>query len=106
MEGKGPSQTAVWTAMLRAAHYLLDAEPKILADPFARIFAGFSSDGELFVTGASAKASPSRVRLSHVGFRSSVSNTRSRAILSASRSASRRRMRAISAGTSILIRQK
>ena len=50
MEGKGPSQTAVWTAMLRAAHYLLDAEPKILADPFARIFAGFSSDGELLKT--------------------------------------------------------
>jgi len=47
MEGKGPSQTAVRTAMLRAAHYLLDAEPKILADPFARPFAGFASDGEL-----------------------------------------------------------
>jgi methyltransferase (TIGR00027 family) len=36
--------------MLRAAHYLLDAEPKILADPFARSFAGFSSDEELLKT--------------------------------------------------------
>jgi methyltransferase (TIGR00027 family) len=33
--------------MLRAAHYLLDAEPKILADPYARSFAGFLSDDEL-----------------------------------------------------------
>ncbi len=46
---KGPSQTAIRTAMRRAAHYLLDAEPKILADGFARALAGFSrppSDGE------------------------------------------------------------
>jgi len=33
--------------MLRAAHYLLDAEPKILADPYARSFAGFLTDDEL-----------------------------------------------------------
>jgi methyltransferase (TIGR00027 family) len=32
--------------MYRAAHYLLDAEPKILADRFARALAGFSSDEE------------------------------------------------------------
>jgi methyltransferase (TIGR00027 family) len=32
--------------MRRAAHYLLDAEPKILADRFARDLAGFSSDEE------------------------------------------------------------
>jgi methyltransferase (TIGR00027 family) len=32
--------------MRRAAHYLLDAEPKILADGFARALAGFSSDEE------------------------------------------------------------
>jgi hypothetical protein len=36
--------------MYRAAHYLLDDEPKILADPFARPFAGFSSDEELLKT--------------------------------------------------------
>jgi methyltransferase (TIGR00027 family) len=33
--------------MLRAAHYPLDAEPRILDDSFARAFAGFSSDEEL-----------------------------------------------------------
>src|SRR5262245_10873494 len=32
--------------MRRAAHYLLDAEPKILADSFARALAGFSTDEE------------------------------------------------------------
>jgi len=32
--------------MRRAAHYLLDAEPKILADRFARALAGFASDEE------------------------------------------------------------
>jgi methyltransferase (TIGR00027 family) len=46
MTEKGPSQTAIRTAMRRAAHYLLDAEPKILADGFARALAGFSSDEE------------------------------------------------------------
>jgi methyltransferase (TIGR00027 family) len=35
------------TAMLRAAHYILDDEPKILADSFARPFTGFATDGEL-----------------------------------------------------------
>ena len=47
MEENGPSRTAVGTAMLRAAHYLLDAEPRILNDSFARGFAGFSNDEEL-----------------------------------------------------------
>jgi methyltransferase (TIGR00027 family) len=47
MEQKGPSRTAITTATLRAAHYLLDAEPKILDDRFARAFAGFASDDEL-----------------------------------------------------------
>jgi methyltransferase (TIGR00027 family) len=46
MTEKGPSKTAIRTAMRRAAHYLLDAEPKILADGFARALAGFSSDEE------------------------------------------------------------
>jgi hypothetical protein len=30
--------------MRRAAHYLLDDEPKISSDMFARAFAGFPSD--------------------------------------------------------------
>jgi methyltransferase (TIGR00027 family) len=47
MQEGGPSRTAIGTAMLRAAHYLLDAEPRILDDSFARAFAGFSSDEEL-----------------------------------------------------------
>jgi methyltransferase (TIGR00027 family) len=45
MPQKGPSQTAIRTAMRRAAHYLLDADP-ILPDRFARALAGFSSDEE------------------------------------------------------------
>jgi O-methyltransferase involved in polyketide biosynthesis len=47
---KGPSQTAIRTGMRRAAHYLLDAEPKILADVFAQALAGFSSDEEFLRT--------------------------------------------------------
>lgn len=47
MEGRGPSRTARGTAMGRAAHYILDDEPKILADRFARPFTGFSSDEDL-----------------------------------------------------------
>jgi methyltransferase (TIGR00027 family) len=47
MERRGPSQTAIASALLRAAHYLLDDAPKILADPFARDLAGFASDEEL-----------------------------------------------------------
>jgi methyltransferase (TIGR00027 family) len=47
MDEKGPSQTAIRTAMRRAAHYLLDDDPKVLADAFARSFAGFSNDQDL-----------------------------------------------------------
>jgi methyltransferase (TIGR00027 family) len=47
MQERGPSRTAIVTAALRAAHYLLDAEPKILDDKFARAYAGFASDDEL-----------------------------------------------------------
>jgi methyltransferase (TIGR00027 family) len=47
MEEGGPSRTAIVTAMLRGAHYLLDVEPRILDDSFAPVFAGFSSDEEL-----------------------------------------------------------
>jgi methyltransferase (TIGR00027 family) len=36
--------------MLRAAHYILDQEPKILADSYARSLAGFTSDEELLET--------------------------------------------------------
>jgi methyltransferase (TIGR00027 family) len=47
MDERGPSRTAITTATMRAAHYLLDAQPRILDDPFARAFAGFLSDEEL-----------------------------------------------------------
>jgi len=47
VEQRDPSRTAITTATLRAAHCLLDAEPKILDDRFARSFAGFGSDDEL-----------------------------------------------------------
>jgi O-methyltransferase involved in polyketide biosynthesis len=47
MELRGPSRTAVNTAMQRAAHLLLDDEPKILADTFARAFAGYASDADM-----------------------------------------------------------
>src|SRR5215831_8924614 len=47
MEGKGPSRTARNTAMLRAAHYILDGKPQLLVDSFARAFAGFSNDQAL-----------------------------------------------------------
>ena len=33
--------------MHRAAHLLLDEDPKILVDPFARAFAGYASDAEM-----------------------------------------------------------
>jgi methyltransferase (TIGR00027 family) len=46
MEVGNPSRTAVMTATHRAAHFLIDDPPKILADSFARAFAGFSSDEE------------------------------------------------------------
>ena len=58
MNSRGPSRTAVRTAMYRAAHYLLDDEPKILADLFARLFAGFSTDEELPKTLADGSWSP------------------------------------------------
>jgi methyltransferase (TIGR00027 family) len=47
MENPGPSRTAVATATHRAAHYIFDGAPKILADPFARSLAGFSTDEEV-----------------------------------------------------------
>ena len=47
MDAGSPSRTAILTAMHRAAHFLIDDEPKILADSFARAFAGFASDVEL-----------------------------------------------------------
>lgn len=47
MEVGGPSRTAITTATLRAAHFLLDEVPKVLDDPFARSFAGFGNDEEL-----------------------------------------------------------
>jgi methyltransferase (TIGR00027 family) len=47
MQPKGPSRTAITTASHRAAHLLLDGDPKILIDPFARALAGFASDAEM-----------------------------------------------------------
>jgi methyltransferase (TIGR00027 family) len=47
MELRGPSRTAINTAMQRAAHLLLGDEPKILADTFARAFAGYASDADM-----------------------------------------------------------
>src|SRR6516165_8695175 len=46
MEVGSPSRMAILTAIHRAAHFLIDDPPKILADLFARDFAGFSSDKE------------------------------------------------------------
>jgi methyltransferase (TIGR00027 family) len=46
MEHQGPSRTAIGSAMHRAAHLLLD-NGEILADPFARAFAGYASDAEM-----------------------------------------------------------
>jgi methyltransferase (TIGR00027 family) len=47
MDQQSPSRTAIRTAVQRAAHLLLDNDPKILADPFARTFAGYGSDTEM-----------------------------------------------------------
>ena len=47
MDQQRPSRTAIRTAVQRAAHLLLDDDPKILADPFARAFAGYASDTEM-----------------------------------------------------------
>src|SRR5271165_4730579 len=47
MDQQRPSRTAIRIAMQRAAHLLLDDDPKILADPFARAFAGYASDTEM-----------------------------------------------------------
>jgi methyltransferase (TIGR00027 family) len=47
MEEKEPSRTAIQAAVHRAAHLLLDDDPKILADRFARAFAGHGSDAEM-----------------------------------------------------------
>jgi methyltransferase (TIGR00027 family) len=47
MERRGPGQTAISCALLRAAHDLLDDAPKILADSFARDLVGLGSDAEL-----------------------------------------------------------
>ena len=47
MEQKSPSRTAIGTAVHRAAHLLLDEDPKILVDPFGRAFAGHASDAAM-----------------------------------------------------------
>ena len=55
MEQNGPSRTAIGTAVHRAAHLLLDEDPKILVDPFARAFAGYASDAEMLQAIASVE---------------------------------------------------
>src|SRR5258706_1827322 len=63
MENPAPSRTAVATATHRAAHYIFDGAPKILADPFARDLAGFSTDEEIRTAlDAFAFPDPSRLR--------------------------------------------
>jgi hypothetical protein len=47
MEQPVPSRSAITPALHRAAHLLLDADPKILADPFASSFAGYAGEAEL-----------------------------------------------------------
>jgi methyltransferase (TIGR00027 family) len=68
MEPKGSSRTAINTAMARAAHLVLDDEPKVLADTFARALAGYNSDADLLDAiarnaDASARAAGPRMRL-------------------------------------------
>jgi methyltransferase (TIGR00027 family) len=62
MEERGPSRTAIVTATMRAAHHLLDGEPKILDDPFARSFAGYSTDDDL-VKALNASGYPDFLRM-------------------------------------------
>jgi methyltransferase (TIGR00027 family) len=62
MEEGSASRTAIWTATLRAAHYILDHEPKILDDPFARAFAGFSTEEDL-LRGLNALVYPDLARM-------------------------------------------
>lgn len=49
MEVGSLSRTAILTAIHRNAHFLVDDPPKILANSFARAFAGVSSDNEFLV---------------------------------------------------------
>jgi methyltransferase (TIGR00027 family) len=50
MEVGSPSRTAILAAIHRAAHFLIDDPPKILADSFARALAGFASDNDFLAT--------------------------------------------------------
>jgi Leucine carboxyl methyltransferase len=56
VEMRKPSRTAVNAAVRRAAHALLDDEPKILVDPLARAFAGFDNDEALLAAHAAHPA--------------------------------------------------
>ena len=44
MEEGRPSATALGAALLRAAHVVVDDEPKILKDDFAAVFSGVESE--------------------------------------------------------------
>jgi hypothetical protein len=48
MEVGSPSRTAILAAIHRATHFLIDNPPEILADSFARAFAGSSSEPSVF----------------------------------------------------------
>src|SRR5260221_10180709 len=47
MEEGRPSSTALGAAMLRAAHLVVDDEPKILKDDFAAVFSGVENEAAL-----------------------------------------------------------
>jgi methyltransferase (TIGR00027 family) len=53
VEAEGPRRTAVLSAVMRAAHLLLDGEPKIFSDPLALGLSGF--EGEAALTASLSK---------------------------------------------------
>jgi methyltransferase (TIGR00027 family) len=68
MEKGRPSFTAVISAMMRAAHLLIDGEPKIFSDTLARGFSGAETDAALmaslehFEAAIAAKVGPERAK--------------------------------------------
>jgi methyltransferase (TIGR00027 family) len=68
MEKGRPSFTAVISAMMRAAHLLIDGEPKIFSDTLARGFSGAETDEALmaslehFEAAIAAKVGPERAK--------------------------------------------
>lgn len=62
MTSEGPSRTSRGAALIRAAHRLLDDEPWILDDPFARGLAGLEDEAHLRAV-IKAQALPEFVRM-------------------------------------------